>query len=50
MCGGLGFGLVLLGETCLCRIRARLSEDRALRQPGNLRPITGDKVVDVEVH
>ena len=45
-----GFGVVLLGETCLCRVRPRLSEDGTLSQPGDLRPVASDNVIDSDIH
>jgi len=33
---GSGFGIVLLSEACFCRVGARLSDDGALGQPGDL--------------
>ena len=47
---GLVFRLVLLGKAHLCRLCPRLSQDRALSESRNLRPITSDNVINRDVH
>ena len=42
----LGLGLVLFGELGLCNVCPRFGKDCALSQSGNLRPVTGDKVIN----
>ena len=50
VCGGLGFGIVLLGEACFCRVGTSLGEGRPLGELGDLGVVAGDDIVNGDVH